>query len=104
MQEPADNRVARLAEVLMQTKQAHGRFEVEELGGQADEDWPGWYAQYLRDNRLLEPILGPDLPDSLTSGLKQALTQADSRYAAGARDEPWTDYYARYLIALTQPL
>ena len=98
MEEPTDSKVARLAEVLMQTKHAHGRFEVEELGGQADEDWPGWYAQHLRDNRLLEQILGPHLPAALTHDLRQTLLEADRRYAAEATTEPWTEHYARYLI------
>jgi hypothetical protein len=36
-----------LAELLRETSKAHGRYEQEELGGQRDDDWPTWYAQYL---------------------------------------------------------
>ena len=40
---------ADLAEALRRAAAAHGRHE-EQLG-HADEDWPGWYAQYMVDEQ-----------------------------------------------------
>jgi hypothetical protein len=34
-----------LAELLRETERAHGEYEKEL--GQRDEDWPGWYADYI---------------------------------------------------------
>jgi hypothetical protein len=40
---------ADLAEALRRAAEAHGRHE-EEIG-QADPDWPDWYAQYMVDEQ-----------------------------------------------------
>ena len=40
---------ADLAEALRGAAAAHGRHEAET--GQADPDWPDWYAQYMVDER-----------------------------------------------------
>jgi hypothetical protein len=40
-----------LAQLLREAERAHGEYE-RELGGR-DEDWPGWYAQFILD-RLKE--------------------------------------------------
>jgi hypothetical protein len=41
---------AHLAEALRRAAAAHGRHE-EEIG-QADPDWPEWYAQYMVQERM----------------------------------------------------
>jgi hypothetical protein len=37
----------RLAELLVEAKEAHSRYEAET--GVYDEDWPRWYARYILD-------------------------------------------------------
>lgn len=37
--------VERLADLLRETERAHGAYEKEL--GEADDDWPTWYARYL---------------------------------------------------------
>jgi hypothetical protein len=40
-----------LAELLREAERAHGEYERDL--GRRDEDWPGWYAQFILD-RLAE--------------------------------------------------
>ena len=42
---------AELAELLREAERAHGEYERDL--GRRDEDWPGWYAQFILD-RLAE--------------------------------------------------
>jgi hypothetical protein len=37
----------RLAELIQEAEEAHAEYEEEELGGERDEKWPVWYAQYI---------------------------------------------------------
>lgn len=53
----------RLAELLVEAKDAHGRYEAET--GQYDEDWPRWYARYILD-RLAEGSEPPPEPEQPT--------------------------------------
>ena len=43
-----------LAKLLLEAEQAHAAYEKEL--GQRDEDWPGWYADYIL--RRLEGVSG----------------------------------------------
>jgi hypothetical protein len=43
----ADLTKEELARLLREAEEAHGRYEQEELGGERDEDWPAWYAEYI---------------------------------------------------------
>jgi hypothetical protein len=36
-----------LTRLLKEAEAAHGKYEAEELGGERDEDWPAWYAEYI---------------------------------------------------------
>jgi len=38
---------AYLEQLLVETADAHGRFEEQQLGGERDEQWPRWYAAYM---------------------------------------------------------
>ena len=89
-----DHTIAQVALLLSQAKSAHVRYEVEELDGKADEDWPGWYAQYLNANSL-PGLLGRG---GAWEGLAEVLVKADRSHRANAPDERWEQYYARYLI------
>jgi hypothetical protein len=36
-----------LARLLREAEEAHGRYERDELGGERDEQWADWYADYV---------------------------------------------------------
>lgn len=38
-----------LAALLREAEEAHGAYEKEELGGERDEEWPAWYAEFIVD-------------------------------------------------------
>src|SRR3990172_2133383 len=84
----------KLAELLQQTKAAHHDFEIMELGGGRDEQWPAWYAQYLLDNGLAG-LLGfqPD-GDSLAA----LLEKGSRKQKAVSSSEGWESYPASYLL------
>ena len=39
--------VEEVEQALRSAAKAHGKYEAAELGGQFDEDWPAWYAQFI---------------------------------------------------------
>jgi hypothetical protein len=43
----ADLTKEELTRLLREAEEAHGRYEKEELGGERDEDWPSWYAEFI---------------------------------------------------------
>jgi hypothetical protein len=43
----ADLTKEELARLLREAEEAHGQYEKEELGGERDEDWPSWYAEFI---------------------------------------------------------
>ena len=36
-----------LTRLLREAEAAHGKYEAEELGGERDEEWPAWYAEFV---------------------------------------------------------
>ena len=36
-----------LTRLLPDAEKAHVEYEQRELGGERDEDWPAWYAEYI---------------------------------------------------------
>lgn len=90
----------RIADLLIETGTAHGRYEEEALGGRRDDRWARWYAAYLRRNGL--PELLDTMPgETMVLGyLENFLSQADELYRAQNPAELWPAYYARYLLRL----
>jgi hypothetical protein len=43
----ADLTKEELSRLLREAEAAHGQYEKEELGGERDEDWPSWYAEFI---------------------------------------------------------
>jgi hypothetical protein len=86
----------KLSELLQQAKEAHSQFEKVELGGQFDEQWAAWYADYLVTSGGLASLLEkePDI-DQLSS----ALNEISQRHKAERTAEPWQEYTARELLA-----
>ena len=36
-----------LTRLLREAEKAHGQYEKEELGGERDEEWAAWYAEFI---------------------------------------------------------
>jgi hypothetical protein len=91
---------SRLAALLMQTAEAHREYELRELQGMNDEQWPTWYAVYLRQNGLPQLLEGLPRQQVVIDGLESILVDADADYTSSpqAQTEDWPQYYARYLL------
>lgn len=97
--------VAQVSALLSRASAAHSEYEKEALKGVRDEEWPSWYAEFLRENGLPALLYGsaagePELGDAqdLVANLDKLLAAADESHRANAPDERWEDYYARYLV------
>src|SRR5438309_6624217 len=91
---------SQIAALLMQTGAAHDKYEQSALGGQYDVEWPKWYASYLVEHGLPE-LLGQE--GKLDSAqVEELLTKADASHRTTAPNEPWADYYARYLLEISE--
>jgi len=83
----------KLSALLQQAKNAHLQFEKIELGGQFDEQWAAWYADFLVTGGI-SGLLGfePDI-DQFSS----QLNEISQRHKAERTAESWADYTARAL-------
>ena len=43
----ADLTKEELTRLLREAEKAHGQYEKEELGGERDEEWASWYAEFI---------------------------------------------------------
>ena len=84
----------KLSSLLQQAKDTHAQFEKMELGGQYDQQWAAWYADYLVTSGL-PGLIGsePDV-DQLASQLNEII----QRHKAERTAEDWADYSARELL------
>ena len=77
----------KLVELLTEAGRAH--HEAFDSAGQADPDWPIWYADYLR-----EPLADRlDMP-FVKSRLIYCLMDADYDHQARSPDSDWKEFYA----------
>jgi hypothetical protein len=84
----------KLSELLKKAKDAHSQFEKIELGGQYDEQWSAWYADYLVTSGLVGLIGSePDLDQ-----LAAQLSEIAQRHQAERTAENWADYTAREIL------
>lgn len=84
----------KLRDLLSKAQAAHHDFEATELGGEFDEQWPAWYAQFLEENGiggLLVRELDLDL-------LAAKLEEVSQRHKTVQTAENWAEYTARELI------
>ena len=92
-----DQLVSELSALLSRATEAHHRYEVEDLRGEYDVEWPTWYATYV-----LQHDSSGLLPASNISGevneLADLLKRADKSHLANAPERKWQDYYAEYLV------
>ena len=84
-------RQQQVAALLLEAGEAHHKAYSQTDG--ADEDWPIWYAEYLRD-RLAE-LLQARFSKSELVYLLISLDREVQRLAPGAN---WRAYYARVLV------
>lgn len=87
-----------IAVLLRETEGAHGEYERNELGDR-DQDWPIWYATFLFDNGLAELL--PAIGQADVSTLASVLAELQAEYDREEPGVPWTEFYARRLIADT---
>jgi hypothetical protein len=98
----ATERIASVQALLVQAKEAHGRFEATELKGVYDEDWPRWYAAYA-DEHGLGGLLGHAIT---TERLAEFLADSYAEFEAAEPkpSEPWAPYIARRIMSeLSKP-
>jgi hypothetical protein len=88
---------ASVAGLLRETEAAHAVYERDALGGVYDEDWPAWYAAYLREHGLLDVL--PRAAALGAEGIAALLAQLDREYRQSQPAEEWPVVYARHLAA-----
>ncbi len=92
-----DDRVASIDALLVQTMEAHGRFEESELQGVYDQEWPRWYATYAVEHGM-GALVGHDLTsDQLAAFLSSSNSQFE--HADPKPTDPWATYTARRIAA-----
>ena len=92
--------IMHIASLLERAKTAHRQYEVEELEGGLDEQWPAWYATYLLQNGLPGMLDGMPGRDNLVNNLDKLLIEADRNHRSSGTSEPWPTYYARYFVSI----
>lgn len=85
----------KLSELLRRAQAAHHDFESVELGGEFDEQWPAWYAEYLLENGLAA-LVGASLD---TDTLANLLDRTGREFQAGGGHGDWADFTAQQLLA-----
>jgi hypothetical protein len=91
------DRIEAVNALLLQAEAAHGAYEMTELNGVYDQEWPRWYAAYAVDHGIGE-LVGRDVT---TDQLSQFLagTFGDFQRAEPKPGEPWAAYIARRITA-----
>jgi len=96
----SNDQASRIAALLGQTAEAHREYEIQALGGENDDNWPEWYAQYLRQNGLGDLLDGMPGRERVVDALEENLRRADESFLAGGGGENWPAYYAEFILNL----
>ena len=83
--------------LLVETMEAHGRFEETELNGVYDQDWPRWYAAYAVEHGIGALVGHAVTTDQLAQFL--ASSNGEFEHTEPRPDEPWAAYTARRITA-----
>ncbi len=86
--------LAKLAELLRRTQAAHHDFEIVELEGKFDEQWPSWYAQFLIDNHISQLLGHEPAMDVLNAFLEHT----SKEFQAGGGHGDWAAFTARRML------
>lgn len=85
----------RVQALLIGAGQAHGLYEASELGGEHDEAWARWYADWLIKHGLND-ILGQTYGvESLSLAL---IAMAKAHKNSSLPRNQWVDFYASTLV------
>jgi hypothetical protein len=93
----AADRSEAVSALLVETMEAHGRFEETELSGVYDQEWPRWYAAYAVEHGIGALVGHAVTIDQLAQFL--ASSNVDFEQTAPKAAEPWADYTARRITA-----
>ena len=93
----AEDRVGAITSLLVETGQAHGRYEEGELHGVYDQAWPAWYASYAVEHGMGELIGHPITAEELAAYFRT--TNAEFEQADPKPADPWAAYTARRIAA-----
>jgi hypothetical protein len=91
------DRIDAINALLVQAKEAHGRFEATELKGVYDNDWPRWYAAFAVEHGLGTLVGHAITSDRLAHFL--ADTNVEFEATEPKSSEPWPAYTARRIAA-----
>ena len=83
--------------LLVETMEAHGRFEETELNGVYDQEWPRWYAVYAVEHGIGALVGHAVTTDQLAQFL--ASSNGEFEQTEPRPDEPWAAYTARRVTA-----
>ena len=91
----ADERIERVTQLLDEAESAHGTYEQEQLGGQRDEQWARWYAEYVVE-RDLGGVLGttPTIEE-----VDAVLTEATEDLEREGGDREWSEFAAERVVS-----
>ncbi len=84
-----------IAALLSQAGEAHHEYEQNQLGGEYDQNWPTWYADYIIKQGLGN-LLNREVS---TEQLGQFLSQSNEEYKKENPSQSWADYTAGKLLA-----
>ncbi len=83
---------SKLADLLSEAAEAHHHYETDVLK-QADNDWAGWYAEYLMQHGAANALPRPLAVDQLAARLSEYAAAFEAQKPAGS----WQDFYAERL-------
>jgi hypothetical protein len=87
-----------IAQLLVETRAAHGDYEKTVLKGVHDEDWPRWFAMYLLANG--SPELLPQGGQFGATQFGAILKQLDVDYRREQPAAEWSVFYAERLTSM----
>jgi hypothetical protein len=93
----AADRTDALSALLVETEQAHGKYEAAELNGVYDQEWPRWYAAYAVEHGIGDLIGHPVTADEMAQVFVSK--NAEFEQTTPKPTEPWADFVARRLAA-----
>ena len=97
MEDIDDERVGQINALLVRAGEAHSRYEVAELNGVYDQEWPRWYAAYAVEHGIGDALGHPVPTDQLAAFLDSS--NRDLEQIEAERREPWATYTARRIAS-----
>jgi hypothetical protein len=89
----AADRIDAVSALLVQTMEAHGKYEERELNGVYDEEWARWYAAYAVEHGI-GSLIGHDVT-AAQLGRFLASSYEEFKQTEPVPAESWQSYTAR---------